>query len=101
MSRHERFRRKASAWTGITFAILTLIGVSAWLIIYAAIIGSAIVAIGAAIIGTLLSSAALQTSHEAKRWQYLAKLERDFETIETLARPIYSDETTNKPTNNS
>ena len=98
MSRHERFSRKAGAWKGITFAILTLIGVSAWFIIYAALSGSAIVAIGAAIIGTLLSSAALQTSHEAKRWQYLAKLERNFETIEILDRPIYSDETTNRPT---
>jgi hypothetical protein len=95
MSRYERFSRKSSAWKGITFAILTLIGVSAWFIIYAALSGSAIVAIGAAIIGTLLSSAALQTSHESKRWKYLAKLERNFETIETLDRPIYSDETTN------
>ena len=92
MSRHERFSRKAGAWKGITFAILTLIGVSAWLIIYAAISGSAIVAIGAAIIGTLLSSAALQTSHEAKRWRYLAKIERDFETIETLSSPRWHGE---------
>ena len=90
MKRHERFARKSNAWLFITFSILALVGVAAWLIIYAALQGVPVVAIGSAIIGTLLSSAALQTSHEAKRWAYLAKLERDFETIETLDRPIFT-----------
>lgn len=90
MKRHERFTKKADAWSAITFSILALIGVAGWLIIYAAIQGVAIIAIGAAIMGTLLVSAAFQTSHEAKRWRYLAKLERDFETIETLDKPIFT-----------